>query len=103
VCEVVGICLGHELADVGFLDEVLVALLVGKVDGILLGLELYSVAVHEIGRRLPSHERVLPTVTLGKNVPVHEPVPGVPVARLCSGFRRLVDAVVGLALCSQAE
>jgi hypothetical protein len=32
------------------------------------------VAVHEVGRRLPAHERVLPSVALGEDVPVHQPV-----------------------------
>lgn len=70
----VGIGLGGGLPLVGLLDKVLVALLVSKLDGILLGLELYPVAVHEVGRRLPAHERVLPSVALGKDVPVHQPV-----------------------------
>lgn len=70
----VGIGLGSGLPLVRLLDKVLVALLVSKLDGILLGLELYPVAVHEVGRRLPAHERVLPSVALGENVPVHQPV-----------------------------
>jgi hypothetical protein len=74
VREVVGVCLGNELANIRLLDEVLVALLVSKIDSILLGLELNAVAVHEVSRRGPTHERVLPTVALGKDVPVHEPV-----------------------------
>jgi hypothetical protein len=74
VCEVVRVRLGNELANVGLLDEVLVALLVSEVDGIILRLELQAVAVHEVSRRGPSHERVLPAVALGKYVPVHEPV-----------------------------
>lgn len=92
VSEQVGICLGGSLPLVGFLDKVLVALLVSEFDGILLGLELYPVAVHEVGRRLPAHEGVLPSVTLGKDVPVHQPVRGVPVAGLCGCLGGLVDA-----------
>jgi hypothetical protein len=69
--EEVGIRLGDELPLVRFLHKVLVTLLVGEVDGILLGFELYPVAVHEVGRRLPAHERVLPSVALGEHVPVH--------------------------------
>jgi hypothetical protein len=29
------------------------------------------VTVHEVGRRLPADERVLPAVPFGKGVPVH--------------------------------
>lgn len=49
VYKVVSVGLGHKLAHVGLLDEVLVALLVSKVDSVLLGLELDAVAVHEVG------------------------------------------------------
>jgi hypothetical protein len=30
--------------------------------------------LHEVGRRLPAHERVLPSVAFREWVPVHEPV-----------------------------
>ena len=70
----VGIGLGGGLPLVGLLDKVLVALLFSKVDSVLLGLEIDAVAVHEVGRRLPAHERVLPSVALGEDVPVHQPV-----------------------------
>lgn len=74
VCEVVGVCLGHKLPLVRLLHKVFVALLVRKVDGVLLRLELYPVAIHEVCRRLPSHQLVLPPVSLGQDVPVHQPV-----------------------------
>jgi len=47
--EEVSIGLGDKLALVGLLHKILVALLVGEVDGILLGLELDAMAVHEVG------------------------------------------------------
>lgn len=72
--KVVGIGLGNKLPLVRLLHKVFIALLVRKGDGILLGLELDPVTVHEVGRRLPSHKRVLPSMSLGKGVPVHEPV-----------------------------
>lgn len=50
VHEVVGVSLGDDSALVGLLDKVLVALLVGEVDGILLGLEVEVGALHVIGR-----------------------------------------------------
>jgi hypothetical protein len=71
VSEQVGIGLGDGLPLVGLLDKVLVALLISELDSVLLGFKLYPVAVHEVGRRLPAHERVLPSVALGQNVPVH--------------------------------
>ena len=92
VSEEVGVRLGHKLPLVRLLHEIL-ALLVGKVDGVLLGLELYPVAVHEVGRRLPAHQRVLPAVALGEHVPVHQPSTGGPVAGLCGRLGGFVDAV----------
>jgi hypothetical protein len=93
VSEEVGIRLGHELPLVRLLHKVLVTLFVGEVDGVLFGLELYPVAVHEVGRRLPAHKRVLPSVALGEHVPVHQPVVGGPVAGLCGRLGGLVDAM----------
>lgn len=90
--EVVGIGLGSEASRVGLLDEVLVALLLGKRNGILLGLEVHVGALHVVTRRLPAHQRVLPAVALGEDVPVHAPVVALPVTGLRSGFRLLVDA-----------
>ena len=80
MCKVVGVGLGHELPLVWLLHKILVALLVGEIDGIFLGFELDAVAVHEVGGRLPAHERILPAVALGQDVPVHEPMRRVPVA-----------------------
>lgn len=50
VNEVVGVGLGDDSALVGLLDKVLVSLLVGKVDGIFLGLEVEVGALHVVGR-----------------------------------------------------
>ena len=74
VREVVGVSLRYELPLIGLLHKILVSLLVSKVDGILLRFELYPVTLHVISRRLPSHQWVLPSVSLGKDVPVHQPV-----------------------------
>lgn len=92
VNEVVGIGLGHEAALVRFLDKVFVALLLGKSDCVFLRLELQVGALHAIGRRLPAHERVLPTVAPLQDVPIHAPVVLVPGTRLCGGLGRAVDA-----------
>lgn len=50
VQEVVGVSLGDDFALVGLLDKVLVALLVGKVDSIVLGLKVEVGALHVVGR-----------------------------------------------------
>lgn len=92
VHEVVGVCFGDDPALVRLLDKVLVALLVGEVDGIVLGLEVEVCALHEIGRGLPTHQGVLPAVTLAKDVPVHAPVVSIPVAGLSGRLCRAVDA-----------
>ena len=94
VQEIVGVRLGSKLARVGFLNKVFVALLLGEVNGVLLALEVDVSALHEIARRLPADQRVLPSVSLGENVPVHSPASTSPVTRLCSGFGLLVDAIV---------
>ena len=50
VHEVVGVSLGDDSALVGLLNKVFVTLLVGKVDGVLLGLELDPLSIHKVGR-----------------------------------------------------
>lgn len=95
--KVVGVGLGGELASVGLLDKVLVALLVGKVDGVLLGLEAEVGALHKVGGRLPSHQRVLPAVALGEDIPVHAPVVSSPGSGLCGGLGLLEYSVFILA------
>lgn len=92
VHELGSVGLGHTLALVGLLHEVLVALLVRKVDRVLLGVEVEASALHGVGGRLPAHERVLPSVALGEDVPVDAPLVSVPVARLSGGLCGAVDA-----------
>lgn len=93
--EVVRISLGRDLSRIRLLDEVLVALLLGKSNGILLGLEVNVRPLHEIARRLPSHQRVLPAVALSENIPVHPPPGSDLVAALGGRFRRLVNTAFG--------
>lgn len=93
VKEVVGIGLGHKPALIGLLHKVFVALLLGKGNGILLGLELEVGSLHTIGGRLPAHEGVLPPVALLQNVPVHAPVVFVPSTGLGSGLCGAVDSM----------
>lgn len=93
--EVVGVGLGGEGALGGLLDEVLVALLLGEGDGVLLALELQLRPLHEVPRRLPPHQRVLPPVALAQHVPVHPPVVRPPGPGLRCRFAWLVDPVFG--------
>lgn len=92
VQEVVGIRLGHNLALLRLLHKVLVALLLSERNRILLALEVDVRALHEIARRLPAHQRVLPPVALFQHVPVHPPFAAVPVARLRSRLCGLVNS-----------
>lgn len=92
VQEVVRISLGRELPLIRLLHEVLVPLLLSKQDCVLLALEAQMRALHEVARRLPSHQGVLPSVALGQDVPVHPPLLGLPVAGLGGGLGWLVDA-----------
>ena len=72
--EVVRIRLWHKLPLIWLLHVVLVTLLVRKVDGIFLALELDALAVHEVCGGLPAHEGVLPSVSFWQWIPVHQPV-----------------------------
>ena len=92
VQKVVRIRLGNDPPLVRLLHKVLVALLVRKVDGGLLALEVEMRALHEVGGGLPAHQGVLPSVAFGENVPVHAPVVAVPVAGLGGGFGGTVDS-----------
>ena len=93
VKEVVGVGLGGDFSRVGLLNEVLVTLLLGKVNGVLLVLEVDVGALHEIGRRLPAHQRVLPSVALGEDIPVHSPALAPPGSGLSCGLGLLVNSV----------
>jgi len=84
--------LGHKLPLVRLLHKVLVPLLIREVDRVVLGDEIEVGALHEVGARLPAHERVLPAVAFVQDVPVHAPVVAVPAAGLGGGFGGLVDA-----------
>jgi hypothetical protein len=89
--KVVGISLRREAALIRLLNKVLVALFVRKGNSIFLALELYALAVHEVGGGLPAHEGILPPTTLCERVPIHEPAEAMPVAGLCCCFCGTVD------------
>jgi hypothetical protein len=92
VSELRSVRLEHTLSLVGLLDEILVALLVGKVDRVFLGVEVQAGALHVVCAGLPAHERVLPPVALGQHIPVDAPLVTVPVAGLGGGLCGAVDA-----------
>lgn len=92
VREVVRVGLRNEPAVIRLLHEVFIALLLGKLDGIIPGLELQVGTLHAICRRLPPHKRVLPPVTPLQNIPIHSPVVAVPISGLCSRLRGPVDS-----------
>ena len=80
VQELVGVCLGHNLPFIGLRHEVLVALFLGKVDGVLFAFEVEMRSLEVICRRLPAHQWVLPPMAALENIPVHPPLMPVPVA-----------------------
>lgn len=89
--EVVGIYLGQDPPLIWLLDKILVALLLRKVHGILSRLEIQMRALHAIRRRLPPHQRILPSMPLLQHIPVHPPLMRVPFPRLSRRLRRTVD------------
>lgn len=90
--EVIGVGFGRKSPLVWLLDKVLVALLFGKVDSLLLGIELELGALHKITGGLPAHQRIFPSVSLAQDVPIHSPVMTAPLAGLCGRFGWLIDA-----------
>lgn len=92
--KVISIGLRDNFPTVRLLDKVFVSLLLRKPDSILLALEVQMCALHEISRGLPSHQRILPSVAFGKNIPVHAPLMTMPVAGLCCCLRWAVDPVL---------
>lgn len=74
--KVAGVLLDSELSVVGLLDVKVPALLVGKVDGRLLGEELHLCGLHVVTGRLPSDQVVFPSVGSVDDVPVQSPGKG---------------------------
>jgi hypothetical protein len=98
VDKVVRIGLDSNLAGIGLLYKVLVPLLVCESDGVLLCLEVDVRSLHIVSGRLPAHQRVLPSVALGKDIPVHAPALASPFTGLSGRFGLLVDAAIMLDL-----
>jgi hypothetical protein len=91
--EIVRVSLWDDFATIRFLDEVLVTLLLRKSDRIVLRFEVQMCSLHEITRRLPSHQRILPPMALRQDVPVHTPVVSMPISRLCWCLCWFINAV----------
>ena len=89
--KVIRVCLGDDPSLIRLLHKILVPLLIRKVHCRFLTLKVQMCALHEVGRRLPAHERILPSMAFGKYIPVHAPVVPMPVAGLGCGFGRAVD------------
>jgi len=90
VNELGGISLWYDPPLVWLLHKVFISLLVGKSDRILFCLETDSLALHKVARRLPTHQRVFPSMSLWEWIPVHEPRRSVPLARLRCRLHGLV-------------
>lgn len=90
--ELVRICLRYNTSLIWLLHKILIPLLVCKQDGVFLVLEVEMCALHKVCAGLPTHERILPAMSLGQWIPVHAPVMMVPVAGLSGWFGRTVDA-----------
>ena len=99
--KVIRISLRHNFPHIRLLHKILISLFLRKSDSILFALEVDVCALHEIGGRLPAHQRILPSVALREDVPVHAPVVAVPVAGLGRGFGFFVDS--GRLLVGDAE
>lgn len=81
-----------EMSLLGFLNVVKVSLTLGKSDSSILGVKLNLCGLHEIRRRLKTHQVVLPSVTTAQNIPVYFPHIPIVVATLRSWLGFLEDA-----------
>jgi hypothetical protein len=88
--EIIRISLWFESSLLRFLNIVFISLPLCKRDGIFLGSELYTGTLHVISTRLPSHERIFPSVPLVQDIPVHSP--GMLMPR--SGLHRILSLSV---------
>ena len=99
--EVVRIRLRNYSSLVRLLDKVLVSLLLSKVYGIVSRCKIQVRSLQVVRRRLPSHQRILPSVSLLQYVPIHAPVMTMPVSRLRGCFSRPVYSVaVDISFCA---
>ena len=91
--EVVRIRFRNNPSLVRLLHKILVSLLLSKVYGIVPRCKVQVRALQVVRGRLPSHQRILPSVSLLQYVPVHAPVMTVPISRLRGCLGRPVYSV----------
>lgn len=82
--KIVRIGFGNEPSLVGLLHKVFVSLLLSKVNGVIPRCKVQVCSLQIVGRGLPSHQRILPSMSLLQYVPIHPPVMTMPVSRLRS-------------------
>lgn len=90
IYKLISIRLRYDPSLIGLLHEVLISLLVCKPDRILFRFETYPLALHKVAGGLPAYQRILPSMSFGQWIPVHEPLHAVPVTRLRRSLRWLV-------------
>lgn len=98
VKEVICVGLWRKFAGVGFLDKVFVSLFLGEVNCILLPLEVDVRTLHEVPGRLPTHQRILPAVTLRENIPIHTPALRSEISGLCCRLGLFVNSATDISL-----
>lgn len=91
--KVVRIGFGNKPSLIWFLHKVFVSLLLGKVNGVVSRCKIQVCSLQIVGRRLPSHQRVLPSMSLLQYVPIHTPVMTMPVSRLRSCLCRSINSM----------
>jgi hypothetical protein len=96
--EVIRIRLRHDPPLLRFRHIPLIPLLFRERNRIFLAVEFDVGALHEVGGRLPAHQRVLPAVAFGEDVPVHAPGVGAPCSGLGGWFYWLVDSADSMSI-----
>ena len=91
--EVVRIRFRNHSSLVRLLHKIFVSLFLSKVNGIVSRYKVQVRSLQVVRRRLPSHQRILPPVSLLQYVPIHAPVMTMPISRLRGCLSRPVDSV----------
>lgn len=65
VNELVRVRLRYDRSLIRLLHKILIPLLICEPNGVFFRLEPYSLALHEVSRRLPAYQRVLPSMSFG--------------------------------------
>lgn len=100
------VALGWDTGHLGLCDVVVPALLLAKVDCVLLGAELERSALHVVARRGPSHQRVLPSCGALEDIKVDTPNLGTSLTGRVGSLGRAEDSdrtLVQLLRCAADE